>query len=168
MIKKKVCLIGAYAVGKTSLARRFVSSIFSDDYLTTVGVKIDQRQVSSGGKDVLLMIWDIAGRDEFQAVQKSYLRGSAGFVYVIDGTRRETLEAAQAEMAEIDEQFPGVTSILLVNKHDLIEEWELDDSSFEEFRNRGWPVLFTSAKTGENVAEAFDTLTSEMLSHDIN
>ena len=45
MIKKKICLIGAYAVGKTSLVRQFVSGIFSDDYLTTVGVKIDQRKV---------------------------------------------------------------------------------------------------------------------------
>ncbi len=163
MIKKKICLIGGFAVGKTSLVRRFVTSIFSEDYLTTVGVKIDQRKITSGGRDVLLMLWDLAGRDEFQTVQKSYLRGASGFVYVIDGTRRETLDAVHEEMAEIDEAYPGVPSILLVNKHDLLDAWELEDSHFEEFRNRDWQVLYTSAKTGENVAEAFDALAAEML-----
>jgi small GTP-binding protein len=163
MIKKKVCLIGAYAVGKTSLIRRFVSGIFSDDYLSTVGVKIDQRALSSGGRDVLMMVWDLAGRDEFQAVQKTYLRGAAGLVYVVDGTRKESLEAVREEITEVEDQYPGVPSMLLVNKYDLMDDWELNDADFEEFRERGWPVLYTSAKTGERVSDAFSDLAAEML-----
>ena len=92
MIKKKICLIGSFAVGKTSLTRRFVSNEFSDDYLTTLGVKIERRDVEYGRtKTVNLMIWDLAGRDEFAQVQKSYLVGAAGLLFVADGTRRETL-----------------------------------------------------------------------------
>ena len=82
MIKKKICLIGEFAVGKTSLIQQYVKGIFSEDYLTTVGVKIDQRQETIAEKKVLLMIWDLAGRDQFANVQKSYLRGADGFLFV--------------------------------------------------------------------------------------
>ncbi len=162
MIKKKVCLIGAYAVGKTSLVSRFVSGIFSEDYLTTVGVKIDRRELEVDGREVLLMVWDLAGRDEFQSVRKSYLQGAAGFVYVVDGTRRETLDGAREEMVEIAGLFPDVPGVLLLNKRDLVEEWELDGEAVAEFREAGLAVMETSAKTGENVAEAFAYLARAM------
>lgn len=155
MIKKKVCLVGAYAVGKTSLVSRFVSGIFSEDYLTTVGVKIDRREVEVDGRKVLLMVWDLAGRDEFQSVRKSYLQGAAGIVYVADGTRRETLDAVREEMTEIAARFPGTPGVLLLNKRDLVDEWELDEESLAEFRDEDLLVMETSAKTGERVAEAF-------------
>ncbi|MCB1079702.1 MAG: GTP-binding protein [Verrucomicrobiae bacterium] len=164
MIKKKVCLIGAYAVGKTSLVRRFVNGLFSEDYLTTVGVKIDQRTVTApDGREVRMMIWDLAGRDEFEAVRKSYLSGASGFLYVADGTRRETLEAVRQEMAEIEASFPGMPSVLLVNKRDLVSDWEVEDADLAVFRDRGLPVHFTSAKTGELVAESFDDLAGRMI-----
>jgi small GTP-binding protein len=162
MIKKKVCLIGAYAVGKTSLVRRFVSGLFSDQYLTTIGVKIDQRTVMVGDSEMRLMIWDLAGRDEFESVRKSYLAGAAGFIYVADGTRRETLAEMKAEKAEIDALYPGIPSILLVNKRDLISDWEIDDGSLAALESAGLPVLLTSALTGDNVAEAFDRLAAGM------
>lgn len=163
MIKKKVCLIGAYAVGKTSLVRRFVSGHFSDQYLTTIGVKIDQRTVVVDGAEVRLMIWDLAGRDEFESVRKSYLAGASGFIYVADGTRRETLAEMKAEKAEIDALYPGMPAILLVNKRDLISDWEIDDGSLAALESDGLPVLLTSALTGDNVAEAFDRLAARMI-----
>ncbi len=162
MIKKKVCLIGAYAVGKTSLVRRFVSGIFSDDYLTTVGVKIDQRTVTIGERQTRLMIWDLAGRDEFQAVRKSYLQGASGFLLVADGTRSETLDAVREEWEEIRPRFPGAAVILLVNKCDLRDDWEIEEEALAPFREAGIPILETSAKVGENVAAAFDDLTWRM------
>lgn len=163
MIKKKICLIGAFAVGKTSLVKRFVEGIYSDDYLSTVGVKVDQRNVTANGSEIRLMIWDLAGRDEFQAVRKSYLNGAAGFVYVVDGTRRETLEAMRLEMEEIEEKFPSLPAVVLVNKHDLAESWELDEASLSPLRERELPVHFTSALTGENVADSFTELAERML-----
>ncbi|MFN6951418.1 MAG: Rab family GTPase, partial [Albidovulum sp.] len=86
MIQKKICLLGAFAVGKTSLVARFVRSTFSDKYLTTVGVKIDRKDLDLPGTPVTLMLWDLAGEDEFNTVQMSYLRGSAGLLIVADGT----------------------------------------------------------------------------------
>ena len=66
MIKKKICMLGAFAVGKTSLVQRFVNSIFSEKYQTTIGVKIDQKLVQTGDTEVNLMLWDIHGEDNYQ------------------------------------------------------------------------------------------------------
>ena len=64
MFQKKVCVLGAFGVGKTSLVRRYVQSIFSDAYLTTVGVKIDKKNLNVGETPVTLILWDIAGEDD--------------------------------------------------------------------------------------------------------
>jgi GTPase SAR1 family protein len=79
MIQKyKICMLGATAVGKTSLVMRFTSSIFHERYATTIGVKIQHRRVQLGERLIDLLLWDLSGEDEFQSVQPSYLRGAAG------------------------------------------------------------------------------------------
>ena len=82
MIQKKVCMIGSFAVGKTSLVAQFVHSIYREQYLTTVGVKIDKKLVRVGDADVSLILWDLHGEDEFQKIRTAYLRGSSGFIFV--------------------------------------------------------------------------------------
>jgi len=94
MIQKKVCMVGTSGVGKTSLVAKFVHSIFSDKYLTTVGVKIDKKTVAVDGNEVMLMIWDLAGDDDYQRLQTSYLRGTSGYLLVADGIRQITLDQA--------------------------------------------------------------------------
>ena len=163
MIKKKVCLIGGYAIGKTSLVQQFVTGIFSESYLTTVGVKIDKRNVEVGDKEALLMIWDLAGSDQFASVCQSHYRGAEGFLFVVDGTRRETLTAAMTEQADIAQNFPKASSIILVNKSDLTDEWEVNEDDLQPFRDLGITVYYTNAKSGKNVAEAFQSLTEDMV-----
>lgn len=163
MIKKKVCLVGGFAVGKTSLIQQYVKGIFSEDYLTTVGVKIDQRTERIQDQDLLFMIWDLAGRDEFAAVKKSYLRGANGIIYVADGTRRETLAAAREEFVEIEASNPDAHCQLLLNKCDLTDDWEVSEDDLAFFRERDLSILSTSAKTGEHVADAFQLLAGSML-----
>ena len=85
MIQKKICMLGAFAVGKTSLVAQYVSSLFSEKYLSTVGVKIDKKQLTVDGRDVTLMLWDIYGQDDYQTVQPSQLRGMSGYLLVVDG-----------------------------------------------------------------------------------
>jgi len=95
MIQKKICMLGSFAVGKTSLVSRYVTSIFSDKYLSTVGVKVDKKVITVAEEEVTLVLWDLYGEDGFQTVQKSYLRGAAGYLLVVDGTRFETFAAAR-------------------------------------------------------------------------
>jgi small GTP-binding protein len=163
MIKKKVCMLGAFATGKTSLVERFVKSIFSEKYLTTVGVRIDKKLMSVDNQEVELILWDIHGEDEFQRVRTSYLRGAAGCFLVVDGTRAATLDTAHLLRERVEETVGRIPSILLFNKVDLIDTWEIQSSVFEELSRRNWPYLKTSAKTGEEVEEAFQFLTRKML-----
>ena len=154
MIQKKICLLGAFGVGKTSLTRRFVDSIFSDAYLTTVGVKIDKKAVKVGATDVNLLIWDIAGEDEVSAVRTSYLRGAAGYLLVVDVTRAQTLEVARAIRERVAKEIGDIPFLCLLNKVD-IEPWDIAEAHIEEVRQAGWTVERTSAKTGTGVEEAF-------------
>jgi len=163
MIQKKVCMLGSFSVGKTSLVRRFVESIFSDTYLTTVGVKIDKKQLQVDGKDVTLMLWDIYGEDEFQKLRMSYLRGASGFLLVVDGTRRATLDKALAIKEEADKALGPVHSVMVLNKCDLADQWELDPEKEDALAGQGWSVIRTSAKTGQGVEEIFTTLARAML-----
>ena len=70
--QRKVCMLGTYAVGKTSLVARFVKGIFSEKYLTTVGVRIDMKAVSVGEREVKIILWDIEGQDEYQKLRTTY------------------------------------------------------------------------------------------------
>ena len=163
MIQKKICMLGAFAVGKTSLVSRYVRSIFSDKYHSSVGVKVDKKLVVLGDEQIDLLLWDLYGEDEFQKIRPTYLRGSSGYVLVADGTRRETLDKAVALQSRAEEAVGKVPFVLMVNKTDLTEKWELDDSALAELEKRGWPVFRTSAKTGSVVEDAFLALARGML-----
>jgi len=163
MIQKKVCMLGGFAVGKTSLVARYVRSIFSEKYLTTVGVKIDKKVVTAGDRDVTLVLWDINGQDEFQDVQESYLRGTSGYLLVVDGTRRATLETAAKLQEKAVAVAGNVPFIVVLNKSDLAAEWQVDERGILKFAERNWTIVRTSAKTGEGVEESFLKLTQAML-----
>jgi small GTP-binding protein len=163
MDKLKVCMIGASAVGKTSLVARFVHSVFRERYETTIGVKIQARPVVRGERVVNLIVWDLSGEDEFQSVQQSYLRGAAGYLVVIDGTRRGTVDTAislqeRARMPTGDAPF-----VALLNKADLVVSWDLEGRATEALEQRGWTVVRTSAKTGDGVEDAFNRLVDAIL-----
>lgn len=163
MIQKKVCLLGGFGVGKTSLVAQYVHSIFSDKYLTTVGVKIDKKSVNVDGSGVELVIWDIYGHDDFQTLRVSYLRGTSGYLLVADGTRADSFETALELQRLVTESIGEVPFIFALNKADLVKDWEIDDVAIRELERRGWRVMKTSAKTGENVEDAFTLLSRAML-----
>lgn len=163
MIQKKVCMLGSFSVGKTSLVRRFVESLFSDAYLTTVGVKIDKKPLQVDGNDLTLMLWDIYGEDDFQKLRMSYLRGASGFLLVVDGTRRASLDKVLSIKEEADKALGPVHSVVALNKCDLVDQWEIDAEKEKELSSRSWSTIRTSAKTGEGVEEAFTALARAML-----
>lgn len=162
MIQKKICMLGSFAVGKTSLVARFVRSIYSEKYHTTVGVKIDKKQVQFDGKSMNLILWDLYGEDEFQKVHMSYLRGASGYLLVIDGTRRETLDKAIVLQQRTEEAMGKIPFVVVLNKADMKENWEIDDRTIDELTNKGWHIFQGSAKTGLGVEEAFLALAQEM------
>ncbi len=163
MLHKKICMLGSFSVGKTSLILRFVESIFSDRYLTTVGVKIDKKVVSVEGQDVTLLLWDLYGEDEYQKIRMSYLRGASGYLLVADGTRLATLDKTLAIKDEAEKNFGPTPFVVALNKCDLTDDWEISPEREAELNGRAWKVVRTSAKTGEGVELAFESLIKALL-----
>lgn len=164
MLQKKICMVGAFATGKSSLVAKFVFSIFSEKYQTTVGVKIDKKTVKVQEQELNLILWDLYGEDEFQKLRTSYLRGSSGYLLVVDGTRKSTLQTAFDLQKRVEESVGKVPFILVLNKWDLEDEWELEAAKIEAVvEQKGWTVMKTSAKTGLNVEEIFYTLANQIL-----
>jgi small GTP-binding protein len=163
MLQKKICMLGSFSVGKTSLVRRFVESIFSDAYQTSIGVKIDKKVVRAGNEDVTLVLWDIHGEDVYQKIRMSYLRGMSGYLLAVDGTRRQTLDDALALNERVIQEAGKVPAVLVLNKSDLAEKWEIDSERESELTAAGWNILRTSTKTGDSVEEVFSKLTAAML-----
>jgi small GTP-binding protein len=151
-------MVGAPGTGKTSLVQRFVSSIFSERYHSTVGVRIERKQVDVTGTPVNLVLWDLEGQDRFQGVQASYLRGASGLIFVVDGTRRETFDLL-AEMREQARKAVGeVPFAVALNKADLTGSWVITPEEESALVASCPHVLQTSAKTGVGVEAMFDWL----------
>ncbi|MGH9746717.1 MAG: Rab family GTPase [Candidatus Acidiferrales bacterium] len=162
-MEKKICMLGTLAVGKTSLVRRFIEGIFSEKYLTSIGIKVDKKDLRSDGQDVRLVIWDIHGDDKFQRYQPSQWRGMHGYLMVVDGTRKQTLEDALVVNKRVVEITGKVPALLLINKVDLIDQWEISAERQAELAKEGWELFRTSAKTDTEVNDAFLRLTHLML-----
>jgi small GTP-binding protein len=164
IVQKKICMIGDFGVGKTSLVTSFVRQTFSDKYLTTVGVKIDTKLVKlANGSEIKLIIWDIAGNDALATTTISYLRGAMGFLFIVDSTRSPTWNSVINLHKDIVKQQGEKPFIVLLNKSDLEEKWELDQALIFEKEQQGWKILKTSAKTGLNVEKAFFKLATQIL-----
>ena len=157
-LQRKLCMLGGFAVGKTSLVRRFVHSVFSDTYLTTVGVKIDKKTVELAGKTVNLILWDLAGEDDLASLRMTYLRGAAGYLLIADGTRPATLDVALSLNQRVEAEFGKLPFALLLNKSDLRDQWVIGDAEIAGLNERGWWIRSSSAMTGEGVEEAFRDL----------
>jgi len=163
VIQKKICMVGAFGVGKTSLVARYVRSIFSEKYQTTVGVKIDKKVVQSHGEEVTLVLWDLAGEDALTTVKPAQIKGASGYILVVDGLRRQTLEAAIDLQRRVAEVLGNAPFVCVLNKADLRETWEIQPADLEPLAAQRWVVIETSAKTGAGVEELFQALTDTMM-----
>lgn len=163
VFRKKICVVGEFSVGKTSLISRYVRSVFSEKYHTTVGVKIDKKQCFVGDAEVNLVIWDIAGESPLRTLKPAQIVGASGFLLVADGTRPDTLDIAIALQRKVLEILGPVPFIFVFNKADLFEDWKISPDIMDKLRQRGWDVRISSAKTGQGVEEIFLDLSALLI-----
>lgn len=157
MRKKKICMVGDFSVGKTSITQKFVNNVFSEKYLTTIGVKIDTATV---GEDKLI-VWDVAGRDSLSPINASYLVGASGVILVADGSRSSTVGGLLEIWQTVTNRIGSVPVVVALNKADLAG-WQIDDQSRALLDQQGWDVFATSAKDGKNVEAVFKKLVEIM------
>lgn len=158
-ISKKVVLAGHFGVGKTSLIRRFVHQQFSDQYLTTIGVKIDKKIVSINGATINLILWDVAGEQSSVKIPKSYFAGAHALMYIFDLTRPETYTNLDQEIFEIAKINQNIQTCILGNKSDAVTKQEIE--AIRENAHASFET--TSALNGENVEETFLSLAKKLL-----
>ena len=158
---KKIVLVGHFGVGKSSLIKRFVENVFSDNYLVTIGVHISKKELELNGSQLTLVIWDIEGKDDLKKLRPAYLIGTSGFIYVIDPTRPQTYEHFKDEYDFLTIGFPQAKLVTVANKTDLIDleafkkQLTLKHISID---------FFTSAKNGTEVDEVFFELGKRLVS----
>ena len=159
-ISKKVILLGHFGVGKTSLVRKFVHAKFSDEYLTTIGVKVDKKVIEISNDTVTMIIWDIEGGAVQSKLPQSYFMGAHGIVYVFDLLRPSTYQTIEQELEYFRDLLPKASLQIIGNKKDLLDDYDLEQ--FHKEFNGHYDHL-SSAKTGENVEEMFASLGTLML-----
>lgn len=164
----KVCIVGDFAVGKTSVVERYVNNHFSEKYLTTVGVKIDTKVIEfpDRGFSQKLVIWDIAGADRFGHTEMAYLRGANGYIFVADGTRPLTLGAIDTIHGQVTDAYGPAPAVMLVNKRDLVADWSVSEDRLVALRTTYGDVYETSAKSGDNVETAIVRLAEMIIEAD--
>lgn len=157
-LQKKICMLGAFSVGKTSLISQYVNSIFSEKYTTTIGVKIDKKQLTVNGTSLSMILWDVYGEDNHQRVMPSYLRGLSGYIIVVDPTRSSTISNAISLHKMVNDSIGPMPFVLALNKCDLKDDWVDSLDELDELKAMAEGTFETSAKLDVGVDELFQTL----------
>ena len=160
MISKKIILTGSFGVGKTSLFNRFIYQQFSDKYLTTIGVKVNNKTIKIDDESISMMVWDVAGEVSQDKVPVSYFLGASGIIYVMDLSRPLTFVNLESDIQFLRDLLPNGTIIIVANKKDLVTEEQLETIRQELVRPFDYS---TSAKTGENVEKLFIEMGKRLL-----
>lgn len=153
-------MIGDSGVGKSNLLSRFVDNTFNMDSKPTIGVEFATKTTVIEGKSIKNQIWDTAGQERFRAITNAYYRGAVGAIIAFDLTKSKTFENVQKWLGELKENAESRIQVMLVgNKSDLAESREVKEELVEDYVNKNKLFyLETSAATGNNVNEAFNTL----------
>ena len=162
-IQRKVCMLGSYGAGKTSLVNQYVRGFFSGIYQTTIGARIDKKEVLLDGVNLQFILWDLAGEDAFETMRPHYLRGAHGCLLVVDGTRESTFEEALAIFQREHAARPEMPIVAAVNKLDLEEHWQVTPAHISRLEALGCPVLKTTAKEAASVEGLFATMGRQLL-----
>lgn len=156
----KILLVGDTGVGKSSLITRFVDDLYSDMFISTIGVDFKIRTADIDGSRVKMQIWDTAGQERFRTITSSYYRGSHGIIIVYDVCRLDTFQSISKWVKEIEKYSNGnCIKVVCGNKTDFKSETKVDRDMAESWcRTVGLSHFETSARTNYCVSDMFFTI----------
>ncbi len=162
----KVCIVGDFAVGKSTLLHQFLEKRFLSNVQSTIGSNffVKHVKIPENNSYITLQIWDLAGQDHFKWVRRAFYIGVKGIVYVFDLTRKETFEHIKNWKEEVESISGFIPNVLVGNKSDLIETRVISDEKSNSLKQNIGACSFneTSAKLGTGVDNIFTQLTLEM------
>lgn len=160
--RKKVCVLGSAAAGKTSLVASYSGNGLCETYQSTLGVRITTAVVPVRERLRELVVWDIKGESEFYHIPQVYLTGCAGCIFVADGTRASTVQTALDLHNRVKESFGEIPGVLLINKWDLYDIWEVDESLLSSLEEQFKGVYPCSSRGGITIHTAIESLAKRM------
>jgi len=161
----KVLILGDSAVGKSSILLRFVDETFTTSHLATIGIDYRNKTILCDDLRVRLQLWDTAGQERFRSLSQAYFRRADGIALVYDITSFRSFENVKGWMHDIAEYATsGVEVVLIGNKSDRERKREVSTEDAEAFAKL-YDIQFieTSALRGDNVSEAFTSLTTRII-----
>jgi len=160
----KLLLIGDSGVGKTSVLFRFSEDNFNATFIATIGIDFKIRTIDISGKKIKLQIWDTAGQERFRTITTAYYRGAMGIMLVYDVTSEKSFNNINQWIDNITQHANAdVEKMLLGNKADMNDQRQVSTEIGKELaQSHGIKFMETSAKTGQNVDEAFRQLASDI------
>ncbi len=163
----KICIVGDPGVGKTSLILRYIENKFKENYIPTLGVEFLTKKIMVKDVETSLIIWDIGGQHKWQTKLHLYLQGADGAIIIFDLTRRNTFANLENWITNIKKISGDVPYLMVGNKKDLVEDRnvELDEAIAFSKTKDGYPVLETSAKTGDTVNSMFHKIAENVIIH---
>jgi len=166
--RKKICMLGSFGVGKTSLVRRFVYNLFEEKYQSTIGVHICHKTIIIQDKHVdhhlNLILWDLAHIEKFNEMIKNYFRGANGAIVVCDVTRPQHYQESINFINPFLEMNPTARLMFVGNKIDLTPKDQIEmEQLLQVSKLFHAPLLMTSTRTGDNVEQLFHDLGTRLL-----
>ena len=160
----KIMLVGDSGVGKSCLLMRFCDDSFTDNYISTIGVDFKIRTIDIDNKTIKLQIWDTAGQERFRCITSSFYRSPHGIIVVYDVTDPVTFKNVAGWLNEVEKySSDNISKLLIGNKSDLVSRREVEFSTAKSFADQqGIPIIEASAKSANNVEQAFLRLASDI------
>jgi small GTP-binding protein len=162
MLETKVCVVGAFATGKTSLVAQLLEGTYVQRYQTTIGVRIERKQIETAHMQMDMVLWDMHSEDQFQQVQMSYLRAASAYVLVVDGTRRSSLTTALDLQKRVTQRIGNVPCVMVINKCDLQTDWEITEDDIALLKAQNYDLIRTSTKTGVGIDQCLSKLLEKL------
>jgi len=161
----KTVLLGDAGVGKTSLVYRFIENKFRDNYKSTLGVNLMKKDMEvEGYGGVSAQIWDLGGQESFRSLRKLYLEGANGGLVIFDLTDKKSFDKLNDWLESFREARGDQPLLLIGNKSDLKNQLKITEKEASKYaKNNNMDLILTSAKTGQNVEEAFINLNKRIL-----
>lgn len=155
----KVVVLGDGGVGKTTLILRYTEKRFREDYIPTIGVQWTVKEIDRDGNHIKLLLWDLAGQAQFSRIRRGFYEGSNAAIVVFDVTNVESLNHVGDWLQEIQKNCGTIPCFLLGNKIDLVDMRRVTRDMVTGFK---MPYFETSAKTGENVLDLFNSVITSL------